>query len=594
MFCAATAVSSLANACASSSSSKINSTNPTSRKNATTTTTTTTRCASSNSVASRAAPRRRRTTVIAEAAVAAAEAEAPSQPIVPGKTTSVSLEDARELAAWLRHERNAKMVGEFITIQPTSGNPQGDRGDKTSTATTTEFAEFTLSKNVESGDVILSIPQESCVTAVDAKEHPIVSPLIEEKPELVQLALWLCCERAKAKGSEWWPYLKTLNGNPNSVLRFTEKDFKELLKGTTIDKEARQRRDSAKEEYEALRAAIAEHPDKYPLDVYAFLTENAFIDALDIVCARAQWLNTANCYAMVPLMDAIPICGAPPPVSPEDPSFTQFYEIRDIRTGLTTVRCGYADYDVESASVNLCANTRASAGSKILQIDHSVRNNSELYLSFGDVDDQHPGDYEYWPAELSESDPLYTAKKSVLEAQGFSDKGQTFPVYKDRMPREFLSYLRFARVTNSEELFAVSFTEDKIISPMNEYETLQLLMADCRDRMSAYDTNEEDELLLQKRDDVSLKIRNASRLRQTEKELVGEMMNAVRRRLAPIRGIPTKQGMEDPNADLLEMIEFFESIPNAPKKAFENFQKWARGELEDENYGKKSGGGGCG
>ena len=588
----ATAVSSLANACASSSSSKINSTttNPVNRKNATTTT----RCASSNSVASRASPRRRRTTVIAEAAAAVAAAEAPSQPIVPGKTTSVSLEDARELAAWLRHERDAKMVGEFITIQPTSGNPQGDRGDKTSTATTTEFAEFTLSKNVESGDVILSIPQESCVTAVDAKEHPIVSPLIEEKPELVQLALWLCCERAKAKGSEWWPYLKTLNGNPNSVLRFTEKDFKELLKGTTIDKEARQRRDSAKEEYEALRAAIAEHPDKYPLDVYAFLTENAFIDALDIVCARAQWLNTANCYALVPLMDAIPICGAPPPVSPEDPSFTQFYEIRDIRTGLTTVRCGYADYDVESASVNLCANTRASAGSKILQIDHSVRNNSELYLSFGDVDDQHPGDYEYWPAELSESDPLYTAKKSVLEAQGFSDKGQTFPVYKDRMPREFLSYLRFARVTNSEELFAVSFTEDKIISPMNEYETLQLLMADCRDRMSAYDTNEEDELLLQKRDDVSLKIRNASRLRQTEKELVGEMMNAVRRRLAPIRGIPTKQGMEDPNADLLEMIEFFESIPNAPKKAFENFQKWARGELEDENYGKKSGEGGCG
>ena len=65
------------------------------------------------------------------------------------------------------------------------------------------------------------------------------------------------------------------------------------------------------------------------------------------------------------------------------------------------------------------------------------------------------------------------------------------------MPREFLSYLRLARVTN-EELFAISFTEDKIISPMNEYETLQLLMADCRDRMSAYDTNEEDELLLQK------------------------------------------------------------------------------------------------
>ncbi|CCO66102.1 predicted protein [Bathycoccus prasinos] len=539
--------------------------------------------------------KKRSGSVIAEASSASvATQKVPSQPIVPGKTTSVSLEDARELAAWLRHERNAKMVGEFITIQPASGNPYGDRGDKTSTATTTEMAEFTLSKNVEGGDVILSIPQDNCVTAVDAKEHPIVAPLIEEKPELVQLALWLCCEKAKAKGSEWWPYLKTLNGNPNSVLRFTEEEFKELLKGTSIDKEARQRRDSAKEEYEALRAAIAEDPGKYPLDVYAFLTESAFIDALDIVCARAQWLNSANCYAMVPLMDAIPICGAPPPVSPEDPSFARFYEIRDIKTGLTAVRCGYADYDVDSASVVLCANTRASAGSKILQIDHSVRNNSELYLSFGDVDDQHPGDYEYWPTELSENDPLYAAKKSVLEAQGFADKGQTFPVYKDRMPREFLSYLRFARVTNSEELFAVSFTEDKVVSPMNEYETLQLLMADCRDRMSAYDTNEEDELLLQKRDDVSLKIRNASRLRRCEKELVGEMMNAVRRRLAPIRGIPTKQGMEDPNSDLLEIFDAIESIPNAPKKAFENFQKWARGDYEDENRRPKGGGGGCG
>ena len=144
--------------------------------------------------------RRRARSVVAEASAAATTTEAPSQPIVPGKTTSVSLEDARELAAWLRHERNAKMAGEFVTIQPASGNPYGDRGDKTSTATTTEMAEFTLSKNVDAGDVILSIPQESCVTAVDAKEHPIVAPLIEEKPELVQLALWLCCEKAKAKG----------------------------------------------------------------------------------------------------------------------------------------------------------------------------------------------------------------------------------------------------------------------------------------------------------------------------------------------------------------------------------------------------------
>lgn len=32
----------------------------------------------------------------------------------------------------------------------------------------------------------------------------------------------------------------------------------------------------------------------------------------------------------------------------------------------------------------------------------------------------------------------------------------------------------------------MSFEEDIIISPSNEYEVLQLLLADCRDRFSAY------------------------------------------------------------------------------------------------------------
>ena len=32
----------------------------------------------------------------------------------------------------------------------------------------------------------------------------------------------------------------------------------------------------------------------------------------------------------------------------------------------------------------------------------------------------------------------------------------------------------------------VSFEDDVIITPANEYEVLQLLLADCRDRFSAY------------------------------------------------------------------------------------------------------------
>ena len=51
----------------------------------------------------------------------------------------------------------------------------------------------------------------------------------------------------------------------------------------------------------------------------------------------------------------------------------------------------------------------------------------------------------------------------------------------------------------------------------------------------------------------------------------------MRRRLAPIPGIPTKQGLEDPNADLLEIFDAIENLPNKPKQMFDEFRKWARG-----------------
>jgi histone-lysine N-methyltransferase SETD3 len=44
----------------------------------------------------------------------------------------------------------------------------------------------------------------------------------------------------------------------------------------------------------------------------------------------------------------------------------------------------------------------------------------------------------------------------------------------------------------------VSFEQDIIISQMNEYEVLQLLMGECRERLAAYKTTlEEDAKLLQ-------------------------------------------------------------------------------------------------
>jgi hypothetical protein len=62
--------------------------------------------------------------------------------------------------------------------------------------------------------------------------------------------------------------------------------------------------------------------------------------------------------------------------------------------------------------------------------------------------------------------------------------------------------------------------------------------------------------------------------------LLLQTMDAVRRRLAPIRGIPTKTGkMADPNADIKEVFDFFDELPKAPAKVFDNIKRWVSGRV---------------
>lgn len=55
------------------------------------------------------------------------------------------------------------------------------------------------------------------------------------------------------------------------------------------------------------------------------------------------------------------------------------------------------------------------------------------------------------------------------------------------------------------------------------------------------------------------------------------------RRLAPIRGIPTKSGnLADPNSDLKEIFDTLENLPAAPIKLAQGFLSWARGEQDPD------------
>jgi len=494
----------------------------------------------------------------------------------PSSANASATEDARALVAWASYDRAtecAQLKFFDIDVEGERGREEGGRRRRVGVS---------VNRDVDAGASVLSVPQRACVTIVDVGGCAIVGALAEGRPELIGLALWLCAERLKGEASDWAPYVKTLEANPEAPLFWERAEDFNLLKGSPVRQDAIDRAKSAVEEYESIAAMIKGDPAAYPPEAYEFFTKERFVDALATVCAKATWLPSATCYALVPVLDLIPICGSPIP------------GVRAPSASDGRVRC-VADYDFESECVVLRTSSKAAANSMVLQIDPLQRNNGELFLNLGAVDSTHPGDYLYMSTQIVASDRLFTAKKQVLEGMGMSAEKQLFPVYEDRLPTQLYSYLRFSRVQDPGELMKVSFQEDKIVSVMNEYEILQILMGDCRELMSEYDTNEEDELNLLKNVDKKLRPREieTAKLRMSEKKLIGATMTAVRKRLAPIRGIPTKQGMEDPNQDLLDIFSAIESIPNKPKEMFQDFKKWARGDYEEEFNRPKGGGGGC-
>ena len=481
---------------------------------------------------------------------------------------------ARELVAWLTVEKG-------LPYEASSQVSFGENGVAT------------LVSDARAGEPLIAIPQNLCVTAVDVQDSPIVAGLALGRGELIGLALWLCHERAKGALSEWAPYVATLpSAGDDHPLKWTEAELLKLLQGSPIKNEAVSRAADAKAEFAAIRQMIAGDTKSYPQEAYEFLTEVSFIDALSVVVARAQWLNAANVYAMVPLVDLLPIVGAPPPgVSPKLAAGGEAAG----KTGLSKA-AGIVDYDAATECVTVTCANEARQTVPVVAIDSLGRNCSDLFLATGVVDQTHVGDFLVMTASTVNTDKLFDAKRQILEGMGMSADSQAFPVFADRMPLQMLAYLRFARVKEPSELMTVSFEEDRIVSPMNEYEVLQLLMGDAREFLGEYEnSSEEFELLQLKEKGLSSRAYTAARVRLQEKKLMNATTNAVRRRLAPIRGIPTKQGMEDPNADLLEIFDAIENLPNKPKQMYAEFKKWARGDYEEKNRGPKGGGGsGCG
>jgi histone-lysine N-methyltransferase SETD3 len=251
-------------------------------------------------------------------------------------------------------------------------------------------------------------------------------------------------------------------------------------------------------EWASLAQLLEAAPAMYPP---ASWTQRAFGDALAVVLAHAVYLPSARCFALLPLASN---------VTRRSPGFTG-----DGGVSATL------DYDPGSSAVVLLATSDLVAGQEVVAADAQQRNSAELLLSGCELGGPKgttafAGDTLTWTASLLSTDRLYSAKAATLEAAGLLPSEQSFPVCAELgMPTQLLTYLRMSRITDAAELMKVRFDQDgacclgplltvchacgyltqtthyacviAIITPMNEYEVLQLMMGDCRERLAAYD-----------------------------------------------------------------------------------------------------------
>lgn len=403
------------------------------------------------------------------------------------------------------------------------------------------------------GDPLIQMPGSLCLTAADTRQDPILASLAEGRSELVALALFVMKERSRVGESKWTPILESLPSKVDTPVLWADEERERLLRGSPALKEARLREQALLAEWKSLQTQIDELKDSdgYPPSIFNQLS---FLNAMTVVLAYAVYLPSAECFALLAVVGNIS------------------------RTG--SAAGALIDYDVEAEAVVVTATEPYKVGQEVRVFDG--RSNGELLLATGWVELSNPADYLMLQASLVAADRMYQLKKDILEQFGFGTE-ENFPIYADRIATQHLAYLRLSRLTDAAQLARVSFDEDVIVSPENEYEVLQLMMADLRDLTQGYDGNYEDDLKELQRRDLDRRSRLATALRLAEKRIIQGTMAGIRKRLAPVRGIPTKSGgLEDPNADLLEVFETIESLPQAPIKLFQGLASWARGDLDPD------------
>ncbi|KAL6771269.1 hypothetical protein ACKKBF_B34600 [Auxenochlorella protothecoides x Auxenochlorella symbiontica] len=396
-------------------------------------------------------------------------------------------------------------------------------------------------RDYATGEIVLEIPDSDAITRADAQSIQALEPLIESRSELVAIALWLMHQEASAVEMLARPG----EGRASSPLLWSQERLDELLQGSPVRDMVVERKQALIAEWADISKLISEHdPAAFPPDKFS---EAKFIEAMAATLRSVFYLQSAECFALLP-------------------------QLRDWdRSG---EKGAVVDYDSLSSSVIVRADTSIKRGQDLVLRDE--RPSCELMFALGGGTAGQDVDFLEVPASLVITDRLYGLKKEILDSVGLGVK-QMFPIRHDSLSVQHLAYLRLSRIQDTAQFAKVNFERDVIISVENEYEILQLLMSDLRARVQGYSGGIEEDISILQRGDAAPEEKAAAKQRIAERKILLTNMDGVRQRLAPIRGIPTKAGMQDPNSDIKEIFDAMESIPALPSKLFNRLRDWATG-----------------
>ncbi|CAI5485900.1 unnamed protein product [Closterium sp. Naga37s-1] len=473
---------------------------------------------------------------------------------------------------------------------------------------------------IKKGQVALRVPENFVVTSVDVAEHPVVAKAAEGRGDLVGLTLWLMWERSQGDASLWAPYIRTFPEATSSPLLWPADDRQRLLAGTTIADEMDGRVAEMEAVYSVLKATHFDaDPSSFPTSpASAPFSPESFKKAFAVVLSRAVYLPSVDLFALIPLADLVNHSPAPsnpaipPPssfdfdpasqcvvlrshidLSSGDPLLASYGQDRTPADLLLT----YGFVPRPSPSDFLLLPVSLVPGDPLLEFKRQILNDQGLSVSemFPLFTDRFPRQLIAFMrlARLQDAAQLagisFDRDVMLSEANEYEALQILLRDCNDRVaefPQTLEDDLRLlnlgsavsagaasaaaaaAAAANAESSSSSSGGGGGVFGGLfggfggGQQQKQSVSEAERASAAAAAEAAaaEEREML-------------AAALRAREKQILANTVAALRTKLAPIRGLPSKQGMDDPNEEIKAMFGMMEAGFSAPTKLFSDLMK---------------------